>query len=115
MITKEEVQHIAKLARLGLTENEIEKFRKELSSILDYVEKLKEVDVSGVEAEMQPLEGDENLSHLPLRLARDLEFAAREDGDQPIRRQEKKIERAKKLLKLAPETEDGYLKVKSIF
>ncbi len=49
MISKEEVKHIAKLARLGLGEKEIEKFQKELSSILDYVEKLKEVDVSKVE------------------------------------------------------------------
>jgi aspartyl-tRNA(Asn)/glutamyl-tRNA(Gln) amidotransferase subunit C len=49
MISKEEVEHIAKLARLGLTEKEIGKFQKELSLILDYVEKLKEVDVSKVE------------------------------------------------------------------
>jgi len=49
MISKEEVQHIAKLARLGLTEKEIKKFQKELSSILDYIEKLKEVDVSSIE------------------------------------------------------------------
>ena len=48
MISKEEVKHIAKLARLGLSEKETEKFQKELSSILDYIEKLKEVDVSGV-------------------------------------------------------------------
>src|SRR3989338_8179310 len=49
MITRGEVEHIAKLARLGLTDKGIEKFRKELSAILDYVEKLKEVDISGVE------------------------------------------------------------------
>jgi len=49
MISKEEVKHIAKLARLGLTEEEIEKFQKELSAILDYIEKLKEVDIEGVE------------------------------------------------------------------
>jgi len=49
MISKEEVKHIAKLARLGLTEKEIAKYQRELSSILDYVEKLKEVDVSRVE------------------------------------------------------------------
>jgi len=49
MLSKEEVKHIAKLARLGLTDAEIEKFQKELSAILDYVEKLKEVDISGVE------------------------------------------------------------------
>ncbi|MDP2664107.1 MAG: Asp-tRNA(Asn)/Glu-tRNA(Gln) amidotransferase subunit GatC, partial [bacterium] len=48
MISKEEVKHIAKLARLGLSDKEIGKFQKDLSSILDYVEKLKKVDVSGV-------------------------------------------------------------------
>jgi len=49
MLTKEEVKHIAKLARLGLTEKEVEKYQKELSAILDYIGKLKEADVSGVE------------------------------------------------------------------
>jgi len=49
MISKEEVKHIAKLARLGLTEKEIRKFQEGLSSILDYIEKLKEVDISKVE------------------------------------------------------------------
>lgn len=49
MISKEEVKHIAKLARLGLSDEEIKKFQKELSSILDYVEKLEGVDVSKIE------------------------------------------------------------------
>jgi len=49
MISKKEVQHIAKLARLGLTEKEIGKHQKEFSKILDYIEKLKEVDVSKIE------------------------------------------------------------------
>ncbi|MFH1181103.1 MAG: Asp-tRNA(Asn)/Glu-tRNA(Gln) amidotransferase subunit GatC [bacterium] len=49
MLSKQEVQHIAKLARLGLTEKEIEKFQKDLSQILNYVEKLKEVDVEEIE------------------------------------------------------------------
>ncbi len=49
MITTEEVKHIAKLARLGLTEKEVEKYQKDLSAILGYVEKLKEVDIEGVE------------------------------------------------------------------
>ena len=53
MITREEVQHIAKLARLGLTEQEVEKYQKELSAILGYIEKLKEVDVSKVEPTSQ--------------------------------------------------------------
>ncbi|MEK7562712.1 MAG: Asp-tRNA(Asn)/Glu-tRNA(Gln) amidotransferase subunit GatC [Patescibacteria group bacterium] len=41
MITKEEVVKIAKLARLELTEEEIKKMQKDLSSILDYFELLK--------------------------------------------------------------------------
>ena len=41
MISKEETQHIAKLARLGLSESEIEKYQKDLSAILGYVDKLK--------------------------------------------------------------------------
>ena len=55
MISKKEVQHIAKLARLGLTEKEIVKFQKELSPILDYMEKLKKVDMAKVEATSHPL------------------------------------------------------------
>jgi len=50
MISKEETQHIAKLARLGLSEVEIEKYQKDLSAILDYVDKLKEADVDGIDA-----------------------------------------------------------------
>lgn len=41
MISKDEVKHIAKLARLELTEEEVEKMQKDLSSILDYFEMLK--------------------------------------------------------------------------
>ncbi len=47
-LTKDEVRHIAKLARLNLSEEEVEKFTKELSSILDYVDQLQEVDTEGV-------------------------------------------------------------------
>ena len=36
MISKEEVLHIAKLARLELTEEEVEKMQKDLTEILDY-------------------------------------------------------------------------------
>jgi len=55
MITKEEVKHIAKLARLGLTEKEIGKYQKDLSLIFDYFKKLEKVDVSSVEATSHPL------------------------------------------------------------
>jgi aspartyl/glutamyl-tRNA(Asn/Gln) amidotransferase C subunit len=49
MITKEEVQHIAKLARLDLSEQEIKKYQEQLGNILNYVEKLQKVDTEGIE------------------------------------------------------------------
>ena len=43
------IKHIAKLARIELSEQEEEKYKNELSSILDFVNKLNEVDTEGVE------------------------------------------------------------------
>lgn len=48
-LTPAQVRHIAKLARLTIRDDEVEKFAKELSAILDYIEKLKEVNTAGVE------------------------------------------------------------------
>jgi aspartyl-tRNA(Asn)/glutamyl-tRNA(Gln) amidotransferase subunit C len=48
-ITKQEVEHVAKLARLELTDQEKEKLTDQLSNILTYVEKLNELDTRGVE------------------------------------------------------------------
>lgn len=47
-LTKEQVEHVAKLARLGLSNAEVEKFQIQLSGILDYVEQLNEVNTDGV-------------------------------------------------------------------
>ncbi|MEK9132740.1 MAG: Asp-tRNA(Asn)/Glu-tRNA(Gln) amidotransferase subunit GatC [Patescibacteria group bacterium] len=47
-LTKDQVKNVARLARLGLTEAEIEKFQTQLSGILDYVEQLNEVNTDGV-------------------------------------------------------------------
>jgi len=55
-ITKEQVKHVAKLARLKLNEEELESHTKELSSILDYMEKLNELDTSNVEPLTHPIE-----------------------------------------------------------
>jgi aspartyl-tRNA(Asn)/glutamyl-tRNA(Gln) amidotransferase subunit C len=52
-LTPDQVRHIAKLARLELSEEEVEKFSKELTSILQYVDMLKEVDTTGVEPTAQ--------------------------------------------------------------
>lgn len=48
-ISKQEVEHVAKLARLDLKGPEQEQLAEELSGILTYVEKLNELDTSGVE------------------------------------------------------------------
>jgi aspartyl-tRNA(Asn)/glutamyl-tRNA(Gln) amidotransferase subunit C len=48
MIDRETVKNVAKLARLGLSEEEIEVLRNQLSVILENIAILKEVDVSGV-------------------------------------------------------------------
>ena len=47
-LTLEEVEHIAELARLRLTEEEKERYREQLSAILDYAARLQELDTSGI-------------------------------------------------------------------
>lgn len=52
-LTDDQVRHIAKLARLNLNEKEVSKFADELTSILQYIDMLQEVDTKNVEAGMQ--------------------------------------------------------------
>jgi aspartyl-tRNA(Asn)/glutamyl-tRNA(Gln) amidotransferase subunit C len=47
-LSREEVQHIARLARLGMTEAELERFREQLSNILENFEILQQVDTTDV-------------------------------------------------------------------
>ncbi len=49
-ISKEEVEHIARLARLQLSPEEIVKYQAELSSTLDCIEQLKQVETSGIDS-----------------------------------------------------------------
>ena len=49
MLDRLQVEHIAKLARIGLTEDEIEVFGRQLSGILEQFEVLSELDTAGVE------------------------------------------------------------------
>ncbi len=48
-ITKKDVEHVARLARIKLTEEEKKKFTKQLDQILKYMDKLNELDTSKVE------------------------------------------------------------------
>jgi aspartyl-tRNA(Asn)/glutamyl-tRNA(Gln) amidotransferase subunit C len=92
MLTPEEVKKIAQLARIELSAEEVEKFQKDLSSILDYVEELKNVDTEGL-AIVASVTGLENV--------------AREDRAVLVDYQED-------ILANAPAKQDGYYKVKSI-
>ena len=47
-LTLEEVEHIADLARLRLTDEEKERYRQQLSAILEYVAQLQALDTSGI-------------------------------------------------------------------
>ena len=92
MITKEEVKHIAGLARIGLNEKDIAKFAKDLSAVLDWVKELQAVDVKGVEP-MAHITGMENVTR---------EDRARNFGNK------------EKIVELFPDKKDGFGKVKSI-
>ena len=49
MIDREQVLHVARLARLRLTDEEVEAMTGELSSVLGHIEKIGELDLEGVE------------------------------------------------------------------
>lgn len=48
MISREEVEHVARLARLRFSEEEGERLQAELSRIIDYINQLRELDLAGV-------------------------------------------------------------------
>ena len=52
-LSKKEIQHIAKLARLELTDEELDKYGSQLSGVLNYIDQLKEVNTAGVEPTAQ--------------------------------------------------------------
>ena len=56
MITIKDVEHVAKLARLELTEAEKEMFTEQLGDVLAHVEKMNEVDTTGVEPMNHPID-----------------------------------------------------------
>lgn len=91
MISKEEVKHIAKLARLELTEKEIEKMQKDLSAILDYVDLLKKA----------PKSKSEKAAIAKVSISRKDEVVSSHD----IRDE---------LIAAAPDKKDDYIKVKAI-
>ena len=55
-ISKEEVMHVARLARLELSDDEVTRFQEQLSAILDAVSKVSELDLADVPPTSHPLE-----------------------------------------------------------
>ncbi len=55
-ISREQVLHVARLARLALTDEEVERFRVQLSAILEAVGKVSELDLEGVPPTSHPLD-----------------------------------------------------------
>lgn len=89
-LTREDVLKLARLSRLHLTDEEVEKFQKEIESILGYVEKLQNVDLS-----LEPTYQVTGLTNVT-RPDEVIDYGASPDN----------------LLKNAPATEDGHIKVK---
>ena len=92
-LTIEEVQHVAHLARLRLSAEELEKMRTDLSGILDYIDMLKEVDVGDV---------------APTAQVTDLFNVMRDDTVRPSLPRED-------VLANAPDQRNGMFRVKAIF
>lgn len=95
-ISKKEVMHIARLARIELTEEEISKFEKELSEILTFVEELNEVDAKGV----KPMTGGTSFANM---MRQDATLDDNLEGKQA------------NILRAAPITKNEWVEVKAVF
>lgn len=93
-ITKDEIQHIANLARIDITEEEKEKYALEMSAILGYIEQLKEVDTKNIKPTAQ-VTGLANITREDQLNMADMD----ERG---------------KILESVPAKEGDYIKVKSV-
>ena len=91
-ITLEQVRHVAKLSRLALSEEQLGRLAPQLESILQYVAKIDQVDVSGVE---------------PMAHALTLRNVMRDDVVEPSLPLEK-------VLQNAPETDGPFFKVPKV-
>ena len=92
-VTKKEVEQIAELSRLELTEDEKQKYQTELSAILGYVDTIAGVNTDGIEPTAQ-------VTGLTDVLREDVKEMSTLTKDE--------------ILSNAPETKDGYIKVKSV-
>jgi aspartyl-tRNA(Asn)/glutamyl-tRNA(Gln) amidotransferase subunit C len=79
MIDREQVRHVAKLARLSFSDEEVDRLAPELSKIVEYVEQMDRLDLEGVEPTSHVVE---------------LQNVLREDVPRPSLPKEKALEQA---------------------
>jgi aspartyl-tRNA(Asn)/glutamyl-tRNA(Gln) amidotransferase subunit C len=91
-LSREEVLHIARLARLGLTDEDVDRLREQLSNILENFEALKQVDTTDVPPTAQSIP---------------LQNVTKDDKVKPSLPQEQ-------ILANAPRKEGGYFRVKAV-
>ena len=107
MLSKEEVKKVADLARIEITDQEAEKYSKELSDILGFVEKLNEADTDKI----GPI--------APARLATQSVAGRHITGAKNATREDKIIEASNEtkegIIKNFPEKKDRFDKVKAVF
>lgn len=104
MITREQVEHIANLARIRVDEKELAQLQQDLSEVLDYFGILGDADTSKVVSLREIPQRGKPTTHSIL-----LENVQREDRALPS--ESKLIE---KLLSLFPAAKEGFLKVKEV-
>ncbi|HWV39620.1 MAG TPA: Asp-tRNA(Asn)/Glu-tRNA(Gln) amidotransferase subunit GatC [Vulgatibacter sp.] len=85
-LSKEQVEEVAILARLSLSEDEVERYRVQLSAILGYIEKLQALDVTGVPPTVHAVDVDStplrpDVVQASLAPERALASAPARDGD----------------------------------
>ncbi len=84
-LSKAQVEHIARLARLNLTPEEIERYTTELTVILDHIDQLKSVETDGVEPQNQFITAEnvfrEDIAEPSLPRDKALANAPQQDGE----------------------------------
>ena len=91
-LTTDEVKHVAHLARLGMSDNETELMRDQLSNILEQFKSLEQVDTENIE---------------PTGHSANLQSVMRDDTVEPSRPK-------KEILKNAPQIEDGFIRIRAV-
>lgn len=91
-LTSDEVKHVAHLARLGMSDNETELMRDQLSNILEQFKSLEQVDTENIE---------------PTGHSANLQSVMRDDTVEPSRPK-------KEILKNAPQIEDEFIRIRAV-